>query len=72
MSSTTAVKYQVFFRDSTANDIGFMFVWALKVEGWRNDYAFFGDASDLDKVTCLIPRETVLVVEMVDQEAVRG
>ena len=71
MSTANAVKYQVFFRDPSANDIGFTFVWAHRVEGWRNDHAFFGDASDLTKVTCLIPREVVLIVEMLDQEEVK-
>jgi hypothetical protein len=71
MSTANAIQYIVRFRMHALQDCDATTVWAHRIEGWSRDYAFFGDASDLSKVTCLIPRDVVGTVEMIDQEQLK-
>jgi hypothetical protein len=54
--------YTVQFRDEHADAGKYATIRAYRVEGWREDYAFFGDGAELRSPTDLVPRETVLRV----------
>jgi hypothetical protein len=56
--------YHVDYRPS-ADGPSLTAVDAYRVEGWREDYAFFGNARDLSEATVLIPRALVFQVRKV-------
>lgn len=57
-------QYLVVFRSE--EEVGFdaIAVSAHRVEGWTNDYAFFGHPQFLDEITRIYPRNIVRSVEM--------
>lgn len=61
-------EYLVVFRDG-ANEIKAIHEYAHRVEGWSNDYAFFGHPTALGEVTVIYPREIIQRVQMVHRGA---
>lgn len=55
-------QYLVYYKDNFELDA--RSVTAHRVEGWSEDYAFFGHPTFLDEVTLLIPRSQVDRVEL--------
>lgn len=56
-------QYLVYFREGKAK-VDATTVKAFRVEGWSNDYAFFGHPGNLGEPTRLFPREIVEKVEL--------
>lgn len=56
--------YMIRFRPDADTQTDAMMIQAHRVEGWDNDYAFYGHHTKLDEVTRLVPREIVRDVKM--------
>lgn len=57
-------QYLVQYRPDSDTKSDAMVVRAWKVEGWNNDYAFYGHYEDRNAVTFLVPRSIVKGVKM--------
>lgn len=57
-------QYLVHYRHDSGEDCDARIVKAHRVEGWSEDYAFFGHFKVMDEVTELIPRCLVSRVEL--------
>lgn len=64
MSDQDMAQYLVHYRPDAGMDCNARVVTAHRVEGWSEDYAFFGHPKNLEEVTKLIPRDLVSYVEM--------
>ena len=64
MSADQRNQYIVEFKPSADVESDAFSVRAWRVEGWDNDYAFYGHFDRFDEVTTLIPREVVKRVYM--------